>query len=115
MKKIISICILLSLCLLLFSSCSDSNIDSNVIGTWQSRNFSKSTYIFKSNGKFERNTPDNKYYEGSYTAIDGILTLDYGEDYEKQEIEYKYNGNKSDVYYGELKIGLEYFESLCPT
>ena len=112
MKKIINTGIIVALCLLLFSSCSNSNIDSNVIGTWQSKNFSKSMYIFKSNGKFERNTPDNKYYEGSYTAIDGILTLDYGEDYEKEEIEYKYNGNKSNVYYSELKIGFEYFEKV---
>ncbi len=112
MKKKIIIGILISAFLLCLASCSNANIDSKIVGTWKSERMANSSYIFRSNGTFERTTAFNEHYEGTYTAVDGVLTLNYGEDYKPQELTYKFNNDKSSSDYGDMKIGMEYFEKI---
>lgn len=110
MKRKIIIGILLSAFLIYLASCSNGNIDSRIVGTWKSERMANSTYIFRSNGTFERTTAFNEHYEGTYTAVDGLLILDYGEGYKKQELSYVFNNDKSSSDYGDMKIGYDYFE-----
>ena len=109
MKKLIFIVLFVCMIFVLVA-CQNKNIEPEIVGKWQSENFSNSTYIFRSNGTFERTTAENDYYEGTYTALNGVLTLDYGEKYVPEEYTYKFNHDKSSVDYGDLKIRYEYFE-----
>ena len=110
MKKKIIFSILLSVFLTCLASCSNSNIDSKIVGIWKSERMANSSYIYRSNGKFERTTAFNEHYEGTYTAVDRVLTLNYGEEYQPQELNYKFNNDKSSSDYGDMKIGYDYFE-----
>ncbi len=102
----------LSALLIFMASCSNANIDSQIVGAWESERLNNSTYIFRANGTFERTTAFNEYYEGTYTAVDGVLILDYGEGYKKQELSYVFNNDKSSSDYGDMKIGYDYFEKV---
>ena len=110
MKKRVIVGILISVFLICLASCSNDNIDSMIVGTWKSERMANSTYIFRANGTFERTTAFNEHYEGTYTAVDGVLTLNYGEEYKPQELTYTFNNDKSSSDYGDMKIGFDYFE-----
>lgn len=112
MKKKIIVGMLLCAFVICLAACANPNIDSKIVGTWKSERTANSMFIFKRNGKFERTTAFNEHYEGTYTAVDGVLTLDYGEGYKPQQLTYIFNNDKTSSDYGDMKIGLDYFEKV---
>lgn len=104
MRKTVSF-ILLIFGIYCLVSCSNPNIDRRLVGKWENElSYRDDTYTFKANGDFERVELDGETFKGKYTAKDGIITFDFGDEYKKTQVKYAINEDINDSDYGDLRI-----------